>query len=341
MEEQVQEYNSTITYPTSWDFLALFPVHDTTQLPHFFNEVSSSCSSSSSTSTFPQTYSCQQSQAPLITPTCSFNWSEFHLKDPVFSADFQHQQEHDFDEILSPNTSNVSTMAIAQNDISSCNLTGGINGDWFLNRLVGHEAFGSIVNNGLEPNINATDHAVYSSSASSFVDDILDKDREMHSQNLTTNLEVMGRIMEDQLEQYGIESYKLAKDDRVIAQGKKETNQGVGVWETHPTNQIERRNQKGGTKITPMATVLQRSSVSFRRQGSSGHVWDNLLIDQKKADRWSERLPAKAKRYPSAITILTKDEAKNSLKRRLLTIGVPTTLQRLLKKKTRMKGGVS
>ncbi|EEF44977.1 conserved hypothetical protein [Ricinus communis] len=30
-----------------------------------------------------------------------------------------------------------------------------------------------------------------------------------------------------------------------------------------------------------MATALQRSSVSFRRQGSSGRVWDNLQVDRK------------------------------------------------------------
>ncbi|KAJ9152521.1 hypothetical protein P3X46_026081 [Hevea brasiliensis] len=30
-----------------------------------------------------------------------------------------------------------------------------------------------------------------------------------------------------------------------------------------------------------MTSTLQRSSVSFRRQGSSGRVWDNLHIDRK------------------------------------------------------------
>ncbi|KDP45439.1 hypothetical protein JCGZ_09688 [Jatropha curcas] len=29
------------------------------------------------------------------------------------------------------------------------------------------------------------------------------------------------------------------------------------------------------------SSTLQRSSVSFRRQGSSGRVWDNLQIDRK------------------------------------------------------------
>ncbi|XP_034926860.1 transcription factor MYB35 isoform X2 [Populus alba] len=160
MEEQVQEYNPTVTHPTSWDFLAQFPVHDTKQSPLFFNE------------------------APLITPTCTFTWSEFLLSDPVFSAEFQHQQEqYDFDEMLSP--TNSSTMAMAHNDLSSCNITStGSDDDWYLNRSVGRSTYGhGTVNNGLEENNNAADHAAYySSSASSFVDSILDKDRELHSQ---------------------------------------------------------------------------------------------------------------------------------------------------------------
>ncbi|KAL9380857.1 hypothetical protein Peur_026514 [Populus x canadensis] len=32
-----------------------------------------------------------------------------------------------------------------------------------------------------------------------------------------------------------------------------------------------------------MATALQRSSVSFRRQGSSGRVWDNLQVNPKRS----------------------------------------------------------
>ncbi|KAJ6370052.1 hypothetical protein OIU76_028342 [Salix suchowensis] len=125
MHEQVQEYNSTVTHPTSWDFLTQFPIHDTEKLPLFFNEASSSCpssSSSSSTSTFTQSYYCQKSQAPLISPTCTFTWSEFLLSDPVFSTEFHHQEERsDFDEMLSP--TNSSAMAMAQNDLSSCNIT--------------------------------------------------------------------------------------------------------------------------------------------------------------------------------------------------------------------------
>ncbi|KAJ6691340.1 F14D16.11-RELATED [Salix koriyanagi] len=178
MHEQVQEYNSTVTHPTSWDFLAQFPVHDTEKLPLFFNEASSSCpssSSSSSTSTFTQSYSCQKSQAPLISPTCTFTWSEFLLSDPVFSTEFHHQEERsDFDEMLSP--TNSSAMAMAQNDLSSCNITStGSN----YRSVCDHGTVG----NGLEENNNAAaaDHAAYSSSASSFVDGILDKDRELHS----------------------------------------------------------------------------------------------------------------------------------------------------------------
>jgi len=76
-------------------------------------------------------------------------------------------------------------MAMAQNDVSSCNITStGSDDDWYLNRSVGRSTYDhGTVNNGLEENNNAADHAAYySSSASSFVDGILDKDRELHSQ---------------------------------------------------------------------------------------------------------------------------------------------------------------
>ncbi|OAY29876.1 hypothetical protein MANES_15G178100v8 [Manihot esculenta] len=36
-----------------------------------------------------------------------------------------------------------------------------------------------------------------------------------------------------------------------------------------------------------MNGTLQRSSVSFRRQGSSGRVWDNLHIDRKASEALS------------------------------------------------------
>ncbi|KAJ4838725.1 hypothetical protein Tsubulata_048811 [Turnera subulata] len=36
-----------------------------------------------------------------------------------------------------------------------------------------------------------------------------------------------------------------------------------------------------------MAAALQRSSVSFRRQGSSGHVWDNLQIEPRRNGAFS------------------------------------------------------
>ena len=117
----------------------------------------------------------------MITPTRTFTWSEFLLSDPVFSTEFHHQEERsDFDEMLSP--TNSSTMAMAQNDLSSCNITSTGSND----RSVGHGEFRSTcdhgtVGNGLEENNNAADHAAYSSSASSFVDGILDKDRELHS----------------------------------------------------------------------------------------------------------------------------------------------------------------
>ncbi|KAG8634312.1 hypothetical protein MANES_17G023900v8 [Manihot esculenta] len=169
--EQVHE-NSFINNSHSWEFLPQFQVtnHDILK-PYLFNEVSSSSSSScSSTATqlnSPQSYTCQESQPPL-TPSSSCFWSEFLVNDPVISADFHHlqqqQQHQDSHGVLS------STSISTQNNIFHGKFTSG-NGDF--------GPYDHGVMNGNQTNSYAD---ASSSSASSFVDGILDKDREMGSQ---------------------------------------------------------------------------------------------------------------------------------------------------------------
>ncbi|KAJ9135208.1 hypothetical protein P3X46_032417 [Hevea brasiliensis] len=166
--EQVQE-NSFTNNSRSWELLPQFHVtnHDILQ-PHLINVVSSSCSSSSSSSTTvtqlnsPQSYTCQQSQTPITHSSPSL-WSEFLLSDPGMSLDFQQQQqEQDSHGALSSTST--------QNDISHDKFTGG-------NEDFGPYDHGIINGNQTNSHVDA-----YSSSASSFVAGILDKDREMRSQ---------------------------------------------------------------------------------------------------------------------------------------------------------------
>lgn len=180
MIDQVQDNSSTSSNP-SWDFMSLFQqvtTHDTMQ-PHFYSEASSSCSSSSS-ATFtqlssPQSYSCHQSQNQ-ITPSSPFIWSEFLLSDPVLSTDFQQQKEQEFKGMLL--STNPST--ITQNDTTHCKIISRNDHQCF--HRVGHEGFESC-NYGAINGDQANCHADASSSfASSFVDSILDQDREMCSQ---------------------------------------------------------------------------------------------------------------------------------------------------------------
>ncbi|KDP45440.1 hypothetical protein JCGZ_09689 [Jatropha curcas] len=109
--------------------------------PHFYNEVSSSCSSSSSP--YPQ--------LAVVTPSPCL-WSEFLLSDPVISAEFQ-QQEQD-----------------------TCNGSGNNDDDQFFNG----NGYG-VINSNYQGN-NCGEAASSSSAATSFVDGILDKDRELGSQ---------------------------------------------------------------------------------------------------------------------------------------------------------------
>ncbi|KAJ9152522.1 hypothetical protein P3X46_026082 [Hevea brasiliensis] len=166
--EQVQE-NSFASNSCSWELLPQFQVtnHEIMQ-QHLFNEVSSSCSSSSSTTVTqlnsPRSYTCQQSQPP-IKPSSSCLWSEFLISDsdPLGYSDFQQQQqEQDSHGVMS----SIST----QNDIFQGKFTSG------------NEDFGLYDQRGINGNQTNNYTDASSSSASSFVDGILDKDREMRSQ---------------------------------------------------------------------------------------------------------------------------------------------------------------
>uniref|UniRef100_A0A2N9ELE5 Uncharacterized protein n=1 Tax=Fagus sylvatica TaxID=28930 RepID=A0A2N9ELE5_FAGSY len=175
---EVQGISSNENIIPSWNFMShqfqQVNINQETIQTHFFNEATSSCSSSSSSnvtqlSSPPQSYSCQPSQVQ-IAPSPSFNWSEFLLTEPLPFPGFPQQQDHHFQGVSPSN--NPSTLAqTPQSNFASGNECG-------LNQ-VGHEGglgkfdFGSTIgsqtNNRLEP----------SSSVSSFVNSILDQDSEM------------------------------------------------------------------------------------------------------------------------------------------------------------------
>ncbi|KAH0972982.1 hypothetical protein GBA52_025138 [Prunus armeniaca] len=142
--------------------------------PHFLNEVASSCSSSSSPhatdhqlSSQP-TYLCQQSlHDAQITPSSSFNWSEFLLHDPFSSAD-KLKQEQDFHGTMMSSSSVIPTLA------------GG--SEHNLNATTQACDFGSsAINIGGQRNNNLAHDQASSSSMTSFVDTILGQDSEMQA----------------------------------------------------------------------------------------------------------------------------------------------------------------
>ncbi|KAA8548031.1 hypothetical protein F0562_004708 [Nyssa sinensis] len=114
MIEQVQD----IPFANySWDSLAQFQVmNQETIQPNFFNEISSSASSSSSCSvtqlSSPQSFSCQplRFQMPPSSPS---SWREYLLADPFLSTDIEQEGERDFQEMLSSASS-----VILQNETS-------------------------------------------------------------------------------------------------------------------------------------------------------------------------------------------------------------------------------
>ncbi|KAI5341062.1 hypothetical protein L3X38_020336 [Prunus dulcis] len=142
--------------------------------PHFLNEVASSCSSSSSPhatdhqlSSQP-TYLCQQSHHEAqITPSSSFNWSEFLLHEPFSSAD-KLKQEQDFHGTMMSSSSALPTLA------------GG--SEHNLKATTQACDFGSsAINIGGQRNNNLAHDQASSSSMTSFVDTILGQDSEMQA----------------------------------------------------------------------------------------------------------------------------------------------------------------
>ncbi|XP_062104774.1 transcription factor MYB35 [Humulus lupulus] len=139
--------------------------------PHFFTEVTSPCSSSSSShvndlSSPQSSFSCQQSQPqafPLHSSsfTCSNNWSEFFLGDTFESTEVTGQaKEDDLEGLLSYANPIKFTNGSDQNSSIM-----GVHEDQFS---------GNVINNGAQINNDQPKN-------SSFVDTILDQDSELRA----------------------------------------------------------------------------------------------------------------------------------------------------------------
>ncbi|ESQ32647.1 hypothetical protein EUTSA_v10005502mg [Eutrema salsugineum] len=137
-------YNSPMmfTNPTSSEFQATTPFHISSHSNHLLNGTTSSCSSSSSSASITQPN--QGAQAPVTT----FCWSDFLLSDPALPLDSQTQVV---------GSSATSNLTFVQNE--NFNSQGECS-----SQKIASKASGSC------------------HSASSFVDEILDKDQEMLSQ---------------------------------------------------------------------------------------------------------------------------------------------------------------
>ncbi|KAJ9683524.1 hypothetical protein PVL29_019205 [Vitis rotundifolia] len=138
--------------------------------PHFFSEVPSSSSSSSSCSNVtqlssPQSFPCQPSQAQF-TPSSPFSWNDFLLGDPFLPTDLQQQEECDPQGTFS----STSPSLVTQNEFPYCKFNG-----------LGYKdsntyQHGATTGDGME-----NSHKASSSPASSFVESILDRDSEMRA----------------------------------------------------------------------------------------------------------------------------------------------------------------
>ncbi|XP_021297730.1 transcription factor MYB35 [Herrania umbratica] len=173
--EKVQD-NLSAANNLSWDILAQGQVNNRGSIqPNFFSEVTSPCSSSSSTAfsqlSSPQSSSFQASQSE-ITPPSPFSWSDFLLSDPLFHDNSQQKQKHKF-----PGPRRSSTMT--QKEISQFKANGG--SDHNFNRIE-RQGFG--VYDYSSTTMNQVNIKTDASSlpASSFVDAILDRDSEIRSQ---------------------------------------------------------------------------------------------------------------------------------------------------------------
>ncbi|KAM3761606.1 hypothetical protein ACB098_01G281100 [Castanea mollissima] len=154
-------------------------INQETIQPHFFNEATSSCSSSSSSSNvtqlspLPQSYSCQLSQVQN-SPSSSFNWSEFLITDPLPFPGFQQQQDRHFPGFSS--STNPSTFA------QTPPLSFASGNEYGLNQVGQEEGIGKFdVGSTIGGHTN-NNRLEASSSVSSFVNSILDKDSEMQAE---------------------------------------------------------------------------------------------------------------------------------------------------------------
>ncbi|KAG6656419.1 transcription factor MYB35 [Carya illinoinensis] len=174
--EQVQDSSSNANIH-SWHCLSQFQVLDPEIIqPNFFNEATSSCSSTSSSNVTqlgsPQSYSCQPSHAQ-ITPSSSFNWSEF-LSEPLPYPGFQQQQDRHLKGVLSPTNCPSTLEQTPQLNLA----TGNYNGLY----RIGHEGDFGTFDFGSTSGDQTNNRSEASSSVSSFVDAILEQDSEMRAE---------------------------------------------------------------------------------------------------------------------------------------------------------------
>ncbi|KAJ7974476.1 Myb transcription factor [Quillaja saponaria] len=167
--EKAQENSILDNNIHTWEYQAHFQViNQEIVQAHFFNEATSSCSSSSSNNltqlSSPQSYSClYQTQT---TPCSSFNWSEFLLNDPFISTELQQQEEHDLQGVSMQNEIQMTNKTNA----NECNMNGVARKD--SGALYYGASFGGQINKQSEGT---------SSSGGSFVDAILDRDSEIRA----------------------------------------------------------------------------------------------------------------------------------------------------------------
>ncbi|KAM7279715.1 hypothetical protein ACFE04_006849 [Oxalis oulophora] len=135
-------------------------------VPFFNDQVNSTCSSSASSPLVSQLNSPpaqplwqQPSYVAQVTPTSDpFSWNEFLLCDPLFSVDFQNEQQLDLQRLMPTVTNNSQANNFVQND----------------------ESYSRSAHDGVR---QTSQHAAAScSSTSSFVEAILDRDTEIRSQ---------------------------------------------------------------------------------------------------------------------------------------------------------------
>ncbi|XP_010528297.1 PREDICTED: transcription factor MYB35 [Tarenaya hassleriana] len=154
MNSNQESYNSPILTNPSPEFLN--PCFLSNQSPYLFNEVTSSCSSSSSSASITQPNPLSQAQAPEL----SFCWSDYLLADTGLPLNTQRPEQLDAQNALSSASSNLS---LVQNETQNRNINGE---DEYSSQKIAAEASG-----------------MYDlHSMGSFVDEILDRDQEMQSQ---------------------------------------------------------------------------------------------------------------------------------------------------------------